>query len=162
MSHTRKPSRGIQDMAATTCGQARVWPLACRRLGTPPLICLREHPLRVFHVIRAFFQGLGIPFAPRGGEEIPAIDVNRPGELAQGIRHRMDDRLPEEGGVGDVQLCAAMRTYAAGLSLAPVSFQELVPEGALYPDSKPPVLCYQVFAQPVEKVYSRDYTAIHR
>jgi hypothetical protein len=55
------------------------WPLAL------------EHPKHLLDVVGLFAQGLRIPFAALGGEEIAAIDVDGAGHPRNRIDHRMDD-----------------------------------------------------------------------
>src|ERR1700724_4151475 len=50
-------------------------------------------------VVAALLQGLRIPFAALGGEEVPTVDVDGAGQLGNRIGHRMNDVLAKGTGI---------------------------------------------------------------
>jgi hypothetical protein len=78
-----------------------------RALGEPPLVGVGDHLAGALDVERALLQGVRIPIAARGIEEVTAGDVEGAGQGAERIDHRVDHRAAEQRGVPGHQLFAS-------------------------------------------------------
>ena len=61
-----------------------------------PPVGFLEEPHVALHVVALLEKRLGVPFTARRREELTAVDVQRPGESCERVRHRVDRILAED------------------------------------------------------------------
>ena len=71
------------------------------------LIGIEEHLLGLFHVERPLFEGLGVELGTRDPEKIASVDLNRAGELAEGVGYSVDGLRVQDDGISGFQLLRA-------------------------------------------------------